>query len=95
MLQTVLEQMPIPDSQTSWEAIIDFRNDPDVREKLVRLRHWTSQVSRSDLTPAEIRDELEYLQTEYEAARGFSAVRVETRKKRGLEIGEAGDNLGL
>jgi len=67
VLQTVLTRMPIPDSCTPWEAIIDFRNDLDAREKLIRLRHWTSQVSRSDLTPAEISEELEYLLTEYES----------------------------
>lgn len=68
VLNMVLERMPALDSDTPWEAILDFRTDRDSTDKLVRLRHWTSEMVRSNLGPKEIAEELEYLLSEYEAA---------------------------
>ena len=60
-----LAALPIPDDQTSWEQIIEYRDDPVLQDKFLDLRHWMSEVARGDLTPPEIEEKLEYLLSRY------------------------------
>jgi hypothetical protein len=68
VLEVVLKTMPIPDDQTRWEDIIEFRNDPDSMKRLRRLRVWVRKFAKS--TPAaslaEMKEEIEVLLDEYE-----------------------------
>jgi hypothetical protein len=47
VLEVVLRSMPIPDDQTLWEDIIEFRNDPESRKRLpkIRARHDRNVIS--------------------------------------------------
>jgi hypothetical protein len=56
-----LEKLPIPDELTPWEQIIEFRQDPDTRNKFPALRRWMSKVIKNELKPNEIVQELEEL----------------------------------
>jgi len=64
-LQIVLHAMPSPSPSTSWEQIFEFRTDQDSKDKLLDLRRWTNKISKENLTPIEIEQELEYLISQY------------------------------
>jgi hypothetical protein len=66
VVQIVLNGLPTPDDQTSWEQIVEFRSDPDSKSKFLDLRHWMSEMARADHTPAELEEKLEYLMSQYQ-----------------------------
>jgi hypothetical protein len=65
VVQITLSHLPVPDEKTPWEQIIEYRGDPDSRSKFLALRHWMSEVARSEITPAEVEEKLEYLIDQY------------------------------
>lgn len=66
VMQIVLTGLPVPDEQASWEQILEFRSDPDSKNKFLDLRHWMSEMARAALTPAELEEKLEYLMSQYQ-----------------------------
>jgi hypothetical protein len=66
VLNIVMSAIPQPSEQTSIQQILDFRADDDVRRAFARLRVWMSEVSRGELTHAEIAEKLESAILEYE-----------------------------
>ena len=66
VIDVVIKTLPIPDETTSWEQIIEYRNDADARSKFLALRNWMSEVARAKLTPVEIEEKLEYLIDQYQ-----------------------------
>jgi hypothetical protein len=66
VIQVVLKNIPIPDEKTSWEQIMEYRSDPDSKEKFYRLRHWMSEISKQQLNANEIEEKLEWLLHDYE-----------------------------
>lgn len=73
-----LTSLPVPDEQTPWEQIIDYRNDPDSKEKFLDLRHWMSDVARSSLTPLEVEEKLEYLLSRYRRRMELHNIKINT-----------------
>jgi hypothetical protein len=65
VIEITINQLPIPDDSTSWEQIIDFRNDPDTETKFRRFRVWMNKIARANLTPLEVEQELEWMLDEY------------------------------
>jgi hypothetical protein len=66
-LGVVFEAFPVPDDQTPWEQILEFKRDPDTTRQVLALRRWASRVARQLLPAAELHDEIEWLVREYEA----------------------------
>lgn len=62
----VLNSLPIPDDTTPWEQILEFRSDPNSRNKFLDLRNWMSEVARAELKPNEVVEKLEYLMSRYQ-----------------------------
>jgi hypothetical protein len=67
-IRVVAEALPVPDSSTPWEAILEFRTDPDARQRLVALRRWMRSLTAERRSGHEIEDELFHLIGEYEAS---------------------------
>jgi len=61
----VINSLPIPSESTSWEQIIEYRNDPNSHSKFLALRNWMNDISKGNLTPIEIEQKLEYLIDQY------------------------------
>jgi hypothetical protein len=61
----VLENIPEPEENTSWEQIIDFRNDEETRLKYLALINWINEISKSSYSVGEIKDKYEYLYLDY------------------------------
>jgi uncharacterized protein (DUF1697 family) len=66
VIRISLGALPLPDDSTSWEQILEYRSDPDSQSKFLALRHWMSEVARSELTPTEVEEKLEYLIDQYQ-----------------------------
>jgi len=66
VIEITVNHLPIPDDTTSWEQIMDFRNDPDTEGKFLGLRNWMNDTARAKLTPIEVEQKLEWLLHEYQ-----------------------------
>jgi hypothetical protein len=68
VLEVVLKSMPIPDDKTSWQDIIEFRNDPESMKRLRRLRVWVRKFAKDTHVTSlpEMKEEIEVLLDDYE-----------------------------
>ena len=57
-MRVVLKALPLPNDETPWEAIRDWRADTDAKNKFSRLRVWLDRSCRGQLTPTEIENEI-------------------------------------
>ena len=64
--QIVINNLPLPDDTTSWEQIIDYRNDPGNQKNLLALRRWIRKTSTEETSKAEIAEEIEWLMNEFQ-----------------------------
>jgi hypothetical protein len=67
VVQVVISNLPLPDTVTPWEQIIDFRNDSDNKKNLLTLRRWIRKISVEEIRTAEVQEELEWLINEFES----------------------------
>jgi hypothetical protein len=65
VLRLVVNELPVIHDDTPWEAIFEFRQDPDTRARVLALRIWASEVAAAKLTPAEVQEKIEHLLNEY------------------------------
>lgn len=65
VVNLIIEHMPIPDDQTPWENILEFKNNPDNKGKMAGLRLWVNKSLKSKYSISELKDELEYLTYQY------------------------------
>src|ERR1700704_5153000 len=61
VLEIVLKRLPIPNESTSWEQIIDFRDDSEAAGYLSGLRMWMIDLARQGHTSLEAEQKLEWL----------------------------------
>ena len=66
VVQLVLSQIPFPDEDVPWESILEYKQNENSRSKILALRNWISEISRSSHTVPEIEERLEYLIDQYE-----------------------------
>jgi hypothetical protein len=67
VLRLALNKLPIPDQTVTWEQILAYKEDPDSRRRFAGLRDWVNEVCRSELSPAEIADKIDWLTSQYDA----------------------------
>lgn len=65
VIRLVLNELPLPDAETPWVAIAEWRSDEDARRKYRRLRQWISEMTRSDLPENDIAEGLATLVDDY------------------------------
>ena len=61
----ILGNIPEPEANTPWEAIIDFRNDNDVKNKYLKLISWINTVTISSFSVSDVKEEYESLHSDY------------------------------
>jgi len=65
--EVLLKQFPVLPEDTSWEDVIEWRNDEDAMIKLRRLKHWINTVSERDtININHLEEEVLFLLDEYE-----------------------------
>ena len=67
ILRVVIGRLPIPDENTPWQDILDFRRDPDTSRKLLAIREWTRSIAREGREVSSLQERLDYLLEEYRA----------------------------
>ena len=65
VLSVILKKFPIPSEGYSIERFIEFKNDPDTKLKLSRLRNWAIVMDKSHYSEKEIEQKVDYLLNEY------------------------------
>lgn len=67
IVEVLLKQFPVLPEDTSWEDVIEWRNDEDAMIKLRRLKYWINTVSERDtININHLEEEVLYLLDEYE-----------------------------
>jgi hypothetical protein len=66
VIRIVIKALPMPDADTPWEQILEYRSDPNSFEKIFALRHWINQTAKAGLSQREVQDNLEWLVFDYE-----------------------------
>lgn len=66
VIQIVIKELPLPNNETPWEKIIEYKNDPDTQKKLSLLRRWISKTARQELSSLEIKEEIEFLINDFQ-----------------------------
>lgn len=66
VLNLVLRKMPVPSDSVSWEEIIDFKENTDLKKYRLGLMDWVNEIGNSSLNIIEIEQKLEYLLASYE-----------------------------
>lgn len=64
--QVTIDAMPEPSETTPLDTILDFRDDPQTKGKLLALRRWMTRMAKANTSQRELADELEWLLHEYE-----------------------------
>jgi hypothetical protein len=65
VIQFLLRDIPEPNHDVHWDHIIEFRTDEDIKNKYLALLNWVNKVANSDLKLSDIKDEYDYLYSEY------------------------------
>jgi len=76
--QLVIRDLPLPDSSTEWEQIIEYRENPDNRKALLDLRRWIRRISTEDISPVECAQELEWLESEFQTHMRLHKLKADT-----------------
>lgn len=63
--QIVLTNIPEPAESTPWDALLEFRADPDVQSARRRFMRWATKMASSNRPSREIKDEMESLMDDY------------------------------
>jgi hypothetical protein len=78
VVEIVISNLPIPSMTTSWEKIIDYRQEPQTQRNLVALRRWISKIVSSDLPTSEIEEEYKWLVNEYQSHMRLQKLKADT-----------------
>jgi len=65
VVRVVVNQLPVLSEENSWEALIDFRSDPDLGGHRLALRRWIRKMIREKISMSELQDEIEFLAHQY------------------------------
>ena len=65
VINIILDALPTPDPNVTWNELLEFRKDPEIKLKFFALRNWVNEVSRGDLSQSEIFDKLQWLTEDY------------------------------
>ncbi|MCP4338631.1 MAG: hypothetical protein GY799_07000 [Desulfobulbaceae bacterium] len=72
VLRVVLHNLPIPNSDTTWDRLLDFKFDDRTRHHLAQLRGWMVDVSAKEQSELDIATRLEAGLEDYRAHMRFS-----------------------
>jgi hypothetical protein len=80
LIHAVIDTLPLPTTNTPWEAIVDFRNDEDAQIKFRRLRSWLT--SMATMPPSQVVERASTMVDDYRTYmsihhKRFSASRLE------------------
>jgi hypothetical protein len=78
VLSILVPSMPIPEQDTPWEKIIDFRSDQQSRDKFVRFRRWATELSTQPEEIGKLDEKLKWMIYDY--AKHMEFYKMKTRQ---------------
>jgi hypothetical protein len=67
LLHVVLKELPLPSADTSWAAIMEWRNDETARQQYRRLLAWISRSAASGMDTVDAYDQFASMIDDYAA----------------------------
>lgn len=64
-ISIVMKKFPVLDKELPFEMFLDFKQNPDTKLKLSRLKNWISEIANTKVSAKEIEQKLEFLLIEY------------------------------
>ena len=61
LYEVILSRVPSISETTHWEDILAFRAEPEARLSFLELHRWVRKLTSSNMSIAELREELDYL----------------------------------
>jgi hypothetical protein len=89
VINLLIEKIPIPDDKTPWEAIFDFKNDSDNKGRMVALRKWVNKIVKSNVSAAEMRDEIDDLLYRYRKSLDIHKIKHRNGTLQTIVVGSA------
>jgi hypothetical protein len=89
VVNLVLENIPLPNENTPWEDIFEFKRNPDNKGRLAGLRYWINKAVNSGFTAPEIRDELEFFLYQYRKSLEIHKIKYQTGILKTIVVGSA------
>ncbi|MFM2224698.1 MAG: hypothetical protein RJA07_900 [Bacteroidota bacterium] len=89
VINLIIEKMPIPDYETPWSNIFEFKSNPDNKGQFAGLRTWVNKSAISNLTAHEIKDELEFLLYRYQKSLELHKIKFNSGILQTLVVGSA------
>lgn len=80
LLHVILKQMPLPDKETPWEAIFDWRRDEDAQTQYRRLIAAIGTAAEKGTHPSEFRDEIATRLDDYRSAMAIHHSKMQTSR---------------
>lgn len=65
IIQIVFKKIPVPQKNLSWDEVIEFKNDVNIKSKYFALINWVNNISKENLSLSEFEDKLNYLYYDY------------------------------
>ena len=65
VVSLLLNKLPLPDDETPWEQILEFKNDPNSKQNLINLRRWVRKITSERIPVNELEEEYLYLINEF------------------------------
>lgn len=90
VVEIILKKLPVPNEQTSWEHLLEFRSDPDSHLKFLALREWASDIARMKLSPNEVEEKLETLIANYEDHMKLHKIKTKWDSLKTIVLAETG-----
>lgn len=60
IIRVVLRKLPIPHRSVSWDEILDFRADPETKNKYLRLKDWLNSIFTSGISIEDFEDRIDF-----------------------------------
>jgi hypothetical protein len=73
-----LDFLPFPDLSASWDDLIEYRNDDEVRKNYLALRKWLRKMAEQPASFNELREKVEYLILERESHLKLRELKINT-----------------
>ncbi|MFN7741564.1 MAG: hypothetical protein ACK5RA_15140 [Cyanobacteriota bacterium] len=78
VVNVCLDFLPFPDLSASWDDLIEYRNDNEVRKNFLALRKWLRKMAEQPSNLNDLREEVEYLILERESHLKLRELKINT-----------------
>lgn len=89
VIQIVFDNIPATGEDTPWEAIFDFKNDNEGRNKFFRLKNWITKTAKKNNDVGEIQDEINEMIFEYNEYMQLQHKKIRASKLETMIVGTA------